>query len=135
MYLEEYRPDNLARFRHVISQSGGGLSIDRYIYNQSGHGIGSFFSKLFKMVVPVARSVAKQTINTGTAILKPHLQDIGKQAVAVGTKLASDKVDELSKTIQTKLDKAREKKFGIKRKPVSRKLISKKRKDLFDQHG
>ena len=128
MRLVEYHPENLNRFRHVISQSGRGLTIDRYVYNQGGHGIGSFFSKLFSMAAPVARNVVKQAINTGTSILKPHVKNIGKQALAVGTQIASDKVEELSSKIQSNLARA-----GSRKRPPTSTRKSKKRKDLFSQ--
>ena len=89
------------------------------------------------MAAPIARKVAKQAINTGTAILKPHAQKIGRQALAVGTQIASDKVGEISNRIQTNLNRAGNRKLPKKRGPS--KLPSKfnrkakKQKDLFDQ--
>ena len=131
MELQPYYYDNPKRFKDVISQSGGALSIDRYIYNQKGHGIGSFFAKLFNMAAPIARTVARTAINTGTKILKPHMQKLGNQALAVGTQIASDKVGQISNQIQSRLHKATPSKKRTSLKTASTK--SKKRKDLFDR--
>ena len=107
------------------------MSIDRYIYNQKGHGIGTFFAKLFNMAAPIARTVARTAINTGTKILKPHMQKLGNQALAVGTQIASDKVGQISNQIQSRLHKATPSKKRTSLKTASTK--SKKRKDLFDR--
>ena len=136
MELQPYYYDNPKRFKDVISQSGGGLSIDRYIYNQKGHGIGTFFAKLFNMAAPIARTVARTAINTGTKILKPHMQKLGNQALAVGTQIASDKVGQISNQISNQIQQSRLHRATPSKKRTSLKTAStksKKRKDLFDR--
>ena len=77
--METYRisDKSVQHYTTVFSQNGNGLDIDRYIYNQDGAGIGSFFAKLFRSVLPVA----KTAIKTVADIAKPHLQNIGNELV------------------------------------------------------
>ena len=77
--METYRvsDESVQHFTTVFSQNGKGLDIDRYIYNQQGAGIGSFFAKLFRSVLPVA----KTAINTAARIAKPHVQKIASEVI------------------------------------------------------
>ena len=127
MYLKIYKPDNVNRLRHPISQSGRGLSVNRYIYNQRGAGIGNFFSKLFRTVIPAA-------IKGSARILKPHAEKIARQALTVGSEIAANKVNDISNKIQYNLNKARPNlnKDRPKKRPPKTDRKSKKRKDLFN---
>ena len=54
---------------------------DDSIHIQRGGGIGGFFSRLFKTLIPVGKSLVK----TGIKIAKPHLERAGKElAIAAG---------------------------------------------------
>ena len=97
--METYRvsDESVQHFTTVFSQNGKGLDIDRYIYNQQGAGIGSFFAKLFRSVLPVA----KTAINTVARIAKPHLQKIGTEAANEGRRFATDQIEKFAdKTIK-----------------------------------
>ena len=85
--METYRetPESLLYYQKVFSQNGKGLDIDRYIYRQNGTGKGSFFGKLARFVLPIAKSAFN--------VAKPHLQaaaDLTKQ----GTRALTRKVEE-----------------------------------------
>ena len=71
--MELYIPNNQRHFQDLINQSGNGIG--RYVFNRNmqGSGIASFFSKLLRAVIPVA----KKGISTAAKIAKPHLQKIG----------------------------------------------------------
>ena len=101
--METYRISNksVQHFASVFSQNGKGLDIDRYIYNQQGAGIGSFFAKLLRSVLPVA----KTAINTAATLAKPHLQAIGTQLVKEGTRVATNKLGELSESAVKRINK------------------------------
>ena len=101
--METYRVSSksVQHYKTVFSQNGNGLDIDRYIYNQQGAGIGSFFAKLFRSVLPVAKTV----VNTVGRIAKPHLQEIGTQLVREGTRVAGNKIEELGKATTKRIKK------------------------------
>ena len=101
--METYRVSkkSVQHFATVFSQNGKGLDIDRYIYNQQGAGIGSFFAKLFRSVLPIA----KTAINTATSLAKPHLQAIGSQLVKEGTRVATNKLGELGESALQRINK------------------------------
>ena len=53
----------------VINQNGFGDDIDRYIYSQSGEGLGSFFGKMVKTAIPLFTKAIKGTAKA----VAPHL--------------------------------------------------------------
>ena len=85
--METYRLTNasIKHFRTLFNQNGNGYHIDRYIYNQGGLGIGSFFAKLFHRVLPVAKSALKGVIKTATPYVKSLGQDIANQGLEQAT--------------------------------------------------
>ena len=92
--METYRisDKSVQHYTTVFSQNGRGLDIDRYIYNQEGAGIGSFFAKLFRSVLPAA----KTAVSTVGKIVKPHLQNIGDELVKEGTRVVTKQVGDLT---------------------------------------
>ena len=82
--MEVFNPNklNVNKFRSVINQSGKGAGIDRYIYNQSGEGIASFFGNLVKSAIPLFGSAIKGA----TAVAAPHIKSAAKDLVAAGSK-------------------------------------------------
>lgn len=62
-------------------QTGHGLSGFEGIPYQRGHGLGSFFRGLLRMIVPVAKTVGKSAIKA-----------IGKEALSAGANIAGDLV-------------------------------------------
>ena len=82
--METYIPSTKV-FEKLLNQSGG--SIDRYIYNQSGAGLGNFFAKLFRTAKPLLSSA----INT----FRPELESIGTKLVDSGAKVATSKIENL----------------------------------------
>ena len=93
--METFIPSH-EKFSKLINQSGG--SIDRYIYRQSGSGLGNFFAKAFRFAKPILT----KSINT----LRPTLEQIGNNLIDSGTSAAVSKIENLS-------SKAKQ---GIKRK-------------------
>lgn len=75
---------NPSRLINRSNQSGSGLTMDRYIYNQSGEGIASLFGNLVKMAIPFLGSAIKGIAKTA----KPHLQSAAKNILSTGAKRA-----------------------------------------------
>ena len=88
--MEVFQPSRLdaSVYRSVINQSGRGMEMDRYIYNQSGEGIGSFFGNLFRAAIPLIG----RTIKGAATIAKPHLKNAVKDIIATGSKRAIGKL-------------------------------------------
>ena len=107
--METYRisDKSVQHYTTVFSQNGNGLDIDRYIYNQDGAGIGSFFAKLFRSVLPVAKTAIKTVAN----IAKPHLQNIGNELVNEGTRFATKQIGNASGKVLDKINKKRKADF------------------------
>ena len=78
----------------AINQRGYGDDIDRYIYSQSGEGLGSFFGKLAKKAIPILGKAIKGAAKAAV----PHLQD-----AAVAT--ASNLIDSAIDTVPSKVGK------------------------------
>ena len=100
--METYRLSNKTaqHFKSTFSQNGKGLNIDRYIYSQEGAGVGSFFAKLFRSVLPIA----KTAINTGYKIAKPHIQKAGEEVYKEGKRAFTNKASEVLLNKKQKLD-------------------------------
>ena len=81
--MEDYNPSTLRAKAHpVIVQNGSGGDIDRYIYNQNGEGLGSFFGSIMKNAIPFLGN----TIKGGLKIARPHISAIGKELITSGAK-------------------------------------------------
>ena len=82
--MEIFNPNklNVNTFRSVISQNGRGAGIDRYIYNQSGEGIASFFGNLVKSAIPLFGSAIKGA----AAVATPHIKSAAKDLITAGSK-------------------------------------------------
>ncbi len=87
-----------SKFEALLSQDGGG--IDRYIYRQSGSGLGNWFAKVIRSARPLFRSA----IN----MLKPEMKDIGKKLVDAGANVAIQKTEELRQRAHQKLKRKRD---------------------------
>lgn len=73
----------------AINQNGFGDDIDRYIYSQSGEGLGSFFGKMVKTAIPLFTKAIKGTAKA----VAPHLT---KAAVTAGSKILEDGLENIS---------------------------------------
>lgn len=74
----------------AINQNGYGDDIDRYIYAQSGEGLGSFFGKVVKTAIPLLQKAIKGTAKAVT----PHLT---KAAVTAGSNILEGGLENISK--------------------------------------
>ena len=88
--MEIFNPTHLNAqiYRSTINQSGKGTEIDRYIYSQTGEGIGSFFGNLARTIVPFL----SHSIKGAARIAKPYLREAAKDIVTAGAKRATDKL-------------------------------------------
>ena len=100
-------------YRQAI-QNGRGYSLpgEGYIYSvQNGAGIGSFFKKILNFATPLIKSVGKQMLYKGGDLVKPHLKKVAIAGSEALTRVAEEKVNELSGKTVNKLNK-----IGKKRK-------------------
>ena len=74
----------------AINQNGRGYDIDRYIYSQSGEGLGSFFGKVVKTAIPLLTKAIKGTAKAAA----PHLT---KAAVTAGSNILEEGLENISK--------------------------------------
>ena len=74
----------------AINQKGYGADIDRYIYSQSGEGLGSLLGNLFKKAVPFLGTAIKGAAKAAV----PHLKEAGK---AAGANIIKTGAERLSK--------------------------------------
>lgn len=101
--METYRvsPKTIQHYTTVFSQNGKGFDIDRYIYHQQGAGIGSFFGKLLRYVLPVAKTAISRTYD----IAKPHIQEAGTQLVKGATRALTRKAEEVADSTINRINK------------------------------
>ena len=75
--------DDAVWLEYFLSQAmqvgHGGLGGFEGIPYQRGHGLGSFFARLFRSILPVAKRVGKSALKT-----------VGKEALAMGANVAGD---------------------------------------------
>jgi hypothetical protein len=91
--MEDYNPGTLrAKAYPIIVQNGAGSEMDRYIYNQNGEGLGSFFGSIMKNAIPFIG----KTIKGGWKLAQPHISAAGKELITTGAKKG---VEALTKTI------------------------------------
>ena len=97
--METYRetPESLLHYQKVFSQHGKGLDIDRYIYRQNGTGLGSFFAKIARYVIPIAKSAFN--------IAKPHLKDAASELAKEGIRAGKRKFEEGAEKLVDRLSK------------------------------
>lgn len=62
-------------------QTGHGMNGFQGFQYQRGHGLGSFFGRLFRSILPIARNIGKSALKT-----------IGKEALSMGASVAGDLV-------------------------------------------
>ena len=100
MEIYSNSPQSQKLFKDAINQNGNGFTMDRYVYgrNMEGAGIGSFFGKIFKMIMPVA----KKGINTAYKIAKPHLQNFGEDVLSSAQQEATRRITEATRKIKGK---------------------------------
>ena len=100
MEIYNYTPQSQKLFKDAINQNGNGFSMDRYVYgrNMEGTGIGSFFGKILKMVMPIA----KKGINTAYKIAQPHLQNFGEDVLSSVRREATKRINEATQKIRGK---------------------------------
>ena len=99
--METFIYDNNAakHYRQILSQNGGGPSTDRYIFNaQDGDGIGSFFSPLYKAIVPIIKKLGAGFIKSSIPIAKSAGREAIKGAAQYGvTQLADETVKSVTR--------------------------------------
>lgn len=96
--MESFIPSRSV-FEKLLTQQGG--SIDRYIFHQSGHGLGNFFAKIFRFVKPLASAAIK--------VARPHLESIGKNLVDAGSKAAVSEIEKFRDKAHQKINNKRKK--------------------------
>ena len=72
----------------AINQKGYGDDIDRYIYSQSGEGLGSFFGNMFKKALPLIG----KAIKGAAKVAAPHIKEGAKAAAKSGLKRGIEEV-------------------------------------------
>ena len=77
----------------AINQKGYGDDIDRYIYSQSGEGLGSFFGNLVKKAIPILGKAIKGAAKGAAKAALPHLQDA---AIAGSTNFLNSALDKVT---------------------------------------
>ena len=84
----------------ALNQREYGDDIDRYIYSQSGEGLGSFFGKLAKKAITILEKAIKGAVPhlQDAAIAVPHLQ---YAAIATGSNIIDSAID----TVPSKVGK------------------------------
>ena len=104
--MEIFNPTHLngEMYRSTINQSGKGTEMDRYIYSQTGEGIGAFFGNLARTIIPFIG----QSIKGAAKIAKSYLREAAKDIVNTGAKRASEKLS--TSTIHKRHTKTKTKK-------------------------
>lgn len=108
--MEVYNPNLKANtYRSTLLQSGSG-AIDRYIYDQRGEGLGSFFGNLLKSAIPLFGSAIKGAAR----VAAPHAKRAAQEIFTAGSKRAINHIsgDITKKIIQPK-SKSRKKRRRI----------------------
>ena len=111
--MELFDPNklNIKSYHSTIVQSGGG--IDRYIYNQNGEGIASFFGNLFRTVAPILG----QAIKGAAHIAQPHLKRAATDIVTTGSKRVLEKISgDIQRKLSTPKTKRRKRIAAVKTK-------------------
>ena len=82
IYIPEDEAVWVEYFLNQANQTGHGMDgFQGSIQYQRGHGLGSFFARLFRSILPVAKRVGKSALKT-----------VGKEALAMGANVAGDLV-------------------------------------------
>jgi len=95
--------------QYFNNQAGGGYGHGSYIYsnNQVGGGIGGFFRSALKFAMPIG----KKLLYKGWELAKPELKKVAKSGTDALTRVAEDKVQQLSSKAQRKFNS-----YGKRRK-------------------
>ena len=125
---------------------GGGMPVFSGASLQRGHGLGNILSSAFRTMVPVIKSagktVAKQGLNTGLAILGDVIS--GNNVKKATKRRLREGGSQLFKKAKTELFSKVSPPITPKRKPIKRRGVSKKsqlrarsrnrkhKKDIFD---
>ena len=98
--MEIYNPSSLRnKAFNAITQNGSGGDMDRYIYNQHGEGLASFFGSIMKNAVPFLG----RAIKGGWKVAQPHIAAAGKELIVTGAKKGVETITQLgSKRKRTK---------------------------------
>ena len=113
--LDTRKLDEIA-FR-AINQRGYGDDIDRYIYSQSGEGLGSFFGKLAKKAIPILGKAIKGAAKAAV----PHLQDAAVAGLSNVVDTAIDTVpSEIGKKVLQEGKRTVQEAFNINHLPHKR---------------
>jgi len=108
---------NANQARNVLS----GGDMDRYIFNaqdgnglQDGYGLGSFFSPIFKAVVPLAKSIGASLFGLAKPVAKAAGREAIKGMATAGlTSLANKTVETVRKSKRKKSSSSSRKKPRI----------------------
>lgn len=99
MELFDYTTLDQLAFK-AINQSGYGKDIDRYIYSQSGEGLGSIFGNMFKTVVPLLGKAIKGAAKAAAPHAKKAVKAAGKDLFKRGVEHLSERgTEEIVKVI------------------------------------
>ena len=95
--METFSHSNLNTIAiNAINQKGYGDDIDRYIYSQTGEGLGSFFGNMFKKAIPFIAKSIKGAAKVASPHIKAGLKAGGESALKRGieevTKIGGDKL-------------------------------------------
>lgn len=89
--METYNPSSLKSKAHdCIIQNGSGGEMDRYVYNQRGEGLSSFFGNIMKNAIPFLG----KAIKGGWKVAKPHIAAAGKDIIVAGAKKGIEAVSQ-----------------------------------------
>lgn len=127
-------------FAQQAIQSGqhGGGYFQGQLY-QRGHGLGNIFRGIFRLLMPVAKSVVKnigkEAIHTGFNIASDtlHGQDIKEAAKVHGRKAVQNLLTSAQTHLADQSGKGIKRKAPSRKKPVKLGIVKKQKKgDLFD---
>ena len=102
---------NAVKAAQVLNGDG----LDKYIYNaQDGHGIGSFFSPIYKAIVPLAKTIGRTLLGAA----KPAAKAAGREAIkgmatAGLTSLADKTIESVKRKRKTKHSSSRKRRRSI----------------------
>ena len=88
--MERFDTSHLDKIAFKAISQNGYDDIDRYIYAQSGEGLGSFFGKVVKTAIPLLQKAIKGTAKAVT----PHLT---KASVTAGSNILEGGLENISR--------------------------------------
>ena len=136
-----YAPSNeeelwMNYFMKQAEQSGHGLDAFQGLPYQRGYGLGSFFGRLFRSILPImksaGKSVGKEALSMGANVLGDVVRgkDLGQAAKEHGRKAAANLMDKASNQLRTKQSGGRlnRQSVGGKTIPVAKQKQQQKKK-------